>query len=385
MDDKKPFFGEYRIDPLASQPLRYYSPQLIDLDLQIPNYIHAEVAFAESALAELKGLLEAAPLMSAATRLASIQESLDSSRIEGTRATLSEILFSQTGPMNGRRDIIEVRNLQAATELGISLISEVPIGVRVLRKLHAKLLSNGIDPSKTPGEFRKSFVWIGKRGESLEDAELIPPAANELPELLADWESFVNSESRMPSVFRNAIAHYQFETIHPFLDGNGRIGRLIAILMLINEGILPGQVISLSTLIEANRDGYYKALREVRLSGDMAGWIEFWAKMLRLSAEAAISTFRQLQSLQESIWIEVKNPTLRGLVDLTFRFPIISVPDVCAELGLVPSSARALLKRGVTQGFLSELTPAKSGSKQFWVAGQVWQIVTDEVVPGGIQ
>ncbi|MEY3966864.1 MAG: hypothetical protein RLZ96_390 [Actinomycetota bacterium] len=385
MNDNKPFFGEYRIDPLASAPIRYYSPQLIDPHLQIPNYVHAEVAFAESALAELRGLLEAAPLLSAATRLASIQESLDSSRIEGTRATLSEILLSPTGSLNVRRDIVEVRNLQAATELGISLISEVPIGVRVLREMHAKLMSNGIDPSKTPGEFRKSFVWIGKQGQSLENAELVPPAASELPGLLADWERFVNSETRMPAVYRSAIAHYQFETIHPFLDGNGRIGRLVAVLMLISEGVLPGQVISLSSLIEANREGYYKALREVRLSGDMAGWVEFWAKMLRFSAEAAMSTFRKLQGLRESLLQRVRSPSLRSLVDLTFRYPVVTVPDVTSQLGLAPSSARELLRRGVAQGFINELGPAKSGSKQYWVASQVWQILTDEVVPGGIR
>jgi Fic family protein len=376
-----PHFGRYKSDPLASSPVRYYLPDPIPHSFELPNYIHAEIAFAQEALAELKGFSRGDPVILAAAKLSTLQDALDSSRIEGTRATLSEVLADQTGPFSQRRDVVEVRNLQLATVQGLEMVRDTPIGIRLMRRLHESLMSNRENASKTPGEFRRSFVWIGAPGARLDTAELIPPAASELPDLLSDWENFVNNRREHPSVLRNAIAHYQFETIHPFLDGNGRVGRLLALLMLLDDGSLQEPVISLSSVIERNRERYYQALRDVRLKGDLAGWVEFWAWMVKLAAKSALGNFEKLSALHREYLEAAPNKPTSRLVPLLFSHPLLTVSKVAEELELSVSSAAALIQRGVECGWLSQVTESKAGSRQYWFAPEVWKIITTEPEP----
>jgi Fic family protein len=376
------FFGKYATDPLALNPVTYFLPDPISTDYELPNYVHAEVAFAQAALGELKGFSAGDPVLVAATRLATLQDALDSSRIEGTQATLGEVLADETNPSGATRDVIEVRNLRLAIDQGFELLRDLPIGVRMMRRLHQTLLDTPASQSKTPGEFRRSFVWIGKPGQTLESAELVPPAHHEIPELLADWERFVNEpKSNIPPVIRNAIAHYQFETIHPFLDGNGRLGRLLALLMLMDDGILTHPVLSISTQIEKNRSAYYKALGAVRTQGDMAGWIEFWATMLKMSATAALGRFERLQILHLKYIREAPNQSTRALVDAIFQNPLATVSTIRTHLGVTQPSALALLRRGVELGWLKPIGESSPGRRQFYIASELWQAITKEPEP----
>lgn len=382
MEKSPVFFGKYARDPLALTPVAYYLPDLIHEDYEIPNYVHAEVAFAQAALGELKGFAAGDPVLVAATRLATLQDALDSARIEGTRATLGEVLADETNPAGATRDVVEVRNLRYAIDQGFALLQELPIGVRMMRRLHKTLLNTKEASVKTPGEFRKSYVWIGKPGGTIESAEFVPPAHQELPALLADWERFVNEpKTKMPPVIRNAIAHYQFETIHPFLDGNGRLGRLLALMMLMDDGILSHPVISISSQIERNRSGYYKALGAVKTEGDMAGWIEFWATMLRFSATEALGRFQRLQVLHARYMNEAPNQSTRSLVEAIFQNPLATATTIREHLGLTQPSALALLRRGVELGWLRPIGDSTQGRRQFYIASELWKAITNEPEP----
>lgn len=382
MNEEPVFFGKYAIDPLASQPVKYFLPDQIADDYDIPNYIHAEVAFAQAALGELKGFAAGDPVLVAATKLATLQDALDSSRIEGTQATLGEVLADETNPTGSSRDVVEVRNLRSAIELGFDLLEELPIGVRLMRRLHEVLLNNPESQSKTPGEFRRSFVWIGRPGQGIESAALVPPVHTEVPGLLADWERFVNDPKvRMPPVMRNAIAHYQFETIHPFLDGNGRLGRLLALLMLRHDNVLEHPVLSISSAIEMNRSRYYESLGNVRTKGDMAGWIEFWSVMLRFSAEAALERFQKLQALRLKYIAQAPNQSTRELVGAIFQNPLATVATIRSHLGVSQPAALGLLRRGVELGWLKELGQPQVGRRQYYLAAELWAAITNEPEP----
>lgn len=374
------YFGEIRKNPLASFPLEYFSPTPLECEISLSSHAHAQVAFAQEALGVLRGFSDARPMVLAAARLAAIQDSLNSSRIEGTKATLGEVLIDETQP-SARRDVAEVRNLIRATEFALQARLQYPIGVRLMRRIHEILMSDASSASKTPGEFRKSFVWIGQQGGSIEQAELIPPAASELAELLHNWEIYVNECKSEPTVIRNAMAHYQFETIHPFLDGNGRVGRLMAMLMLVEDGSLAHPVLSLSRNIEMNRDAYYNALREVRTSGDMGGWVEFWAIMIRFAAEDATDRLRKLSALADDFASEAPNKAMQRFIEVMFHNPIVSVSGTKSQLKLATSTAAGLIARAVTLGWLVPLGDSRQGARQFWVSTGIWKIITNEPLP----
>jgi Fic family protein len=382
MEPKDVYFGKYALDLLAMNPITYFLPDPIASDYEIPNYVHAEVAIAQAALGELKGFAAGDPVLVAATRLATLQDALDSSRIEGTQATLGEVLADETNPLGATRDVVEVRNLRLAIDQGFELLKEIPIGVRMMRKLHETLLNTPEARTKTPGEFRRSYVWIGTPGQSLETAALVPPSHEAVPGLLADWERFVNEpKTKMPPVIRNAIAHYQFETIHPFLDGNGRLGRLLALLMLMDDGLLSHPVLSLSSQIEANRSTYYATLGAVRTEGDMAGWIEFWATMLKFSAFEALARFQRLQALHLRYTAEAPNQSTRALVEAIFQNPLATIATIRSHMGVTQPAALALLRRGVELGWLKPVGESTQGRRQYYIASELWAAITNEPEP----
>jgi Fic family protein len=218
------------------------------------------------------------------------REAVYSSRIEGTQATLGELLAAEAGvvPERSPEDLREVGNYVAALEHGMKRLKTLPLSLRLVRELHEKLMAGVRGDYATPGEFRRTQNWIGRPGCTLADASYVPPPPDALGKHLGDWEMFLHDES-IPPLVHVALMHYQFEAIHPFLDGNGRVGRLLITLCLHARGVLPEPLLYLSAFFEATRNDYYGSLRGVTEQGDWVGWLEYFLNGVARQSEDALS------------------------------------------------------------------------------------------------
>jgi len=290
------------------------------------------------------------------------KEAVISSRIEGTRTNIEEALIEEKEVSPEKRDDWqEVNNYVAAMNEAIEELKTLPLSNRLMRNTHKILLSSGRGEHKTPGKFRESQNWIG--GSSLEDAIFIPPAHTELPDLLSDFELFLhNTDIELPHLIRIAIAHYQFETIHPFLDGNGRIGRLLITLYLVSSGILEKPLLYLSEYFEKNRSLYYDNLTFVRTKNDLGQWIKFFLMGVTETSEKAVATLKNIIDLKASIEKE-KILTLgkrakygSAFLNSLFSKPMVTVKDIQAVTGLSPKAANDLVQAFIARGILKEVT-----------------------------
>jgi len=290
------------------------------------------------------------------------KEAVFSSRIEGTRTTVEEALTGEKHINPEKRDDWQdVNNYVIAMNKATEELKRLPLSNRLIRNTHKILLTGGRGTHKNPGEFRLSQNWIG--GASLEDAVYIPPAPTELPELLSDLELFLhNADIQIPHLIRIAIAHYQFETIHPFLDGNGRIGRLLITLYLVSSGVLGKPLLYLSEFLEKNKSLYYDNLILVRTKNDLGQWIKFFLTGVIQTSDTAVTTLKKIVDLKLSIEGR-RMPALgnragqgEALLDALFSRPIITIKDVQAMTGLTPRAANNLVKAFIAQGILKETT-----------------------------
>lgn len=226
------------------------------------------------------------------------REAVLSSRIEGTQATLGELLAAEARATVARSpaDLREVANYVVSLEHGIERLGALPLSLRLVRELHQKLMQGVRGNTATPGEFRRSQNWIGPAGCTLTEATYVPPPADELMECLGAWERFLH-EDTLPPLVQAALAHAQFEAIHPFLDGNGRVGRLLITLLLVAKDILPGPPLYLSAFFEATRQEYYARLLAVTQSGEWEEWLAYFLKGARLQAEDALDRIRRIDDL----------------------------------------------------------------------------------------
>jgi Fic family protein len=290
------------------------------------------------------------------------KEAVVSSRIEGTQTNIEEALIEEKGIEPERRDDWkEVNNYVNAMNEAIEELKTLPLSNRLIKNTHKILLSSGRGERKNPGEFRQSQNWIG--GASLADALFIPPAHTELPDLMSDLEFFLhNSEIKVPHLVKIAIAHYQFETIHPFLDGNGRIGRLIITLYLVSSGILDKPLLYLSEFFEKNKTLYYDNLTFVRTKNDLGQWIKFFLTGVIQTAENSVATLKKITDLKASIEKErillMGKRSKQGIEFLPrlFEKPVVTIKDVQAMTGLSPKAANDLVRAFVDQKILVETT-----------------------------
>jgi len=290
------------------------------------------------------------------------KEAVVSSRIEGTNTNIEEALIGEQDIEPERRDDWkEVNNYVSAMNVAIEKLKSLPLSNRLLKNIHKILLSSGRGERKNPGEFRRSQNWIG--GASLADAVFIPPAHIELPELMSDLEFFLhNSEIRVPHLVKIAVAHYQFETIHPFLDGNGRIGRLLITLYLVSSGILDKPLLYLSEFFERNKSLYYDNLTFVRTKNDLGQWIKFFLTGVAQTAEDSVTTLKKITDLKASIEKDrillMGKRSRRGLEFLhkLFTKPVVTIKDVQAMTGLSPKAANDLVKTFADREILVEIT-----------------------------
>lgn len=226
------------------------------------------------------------------------REAVYSSRIEGTQATLGELLAAEAGATLERspEDLRDVGNYVAALEHGLERLKALPLSLRLVRELHRKLMTGVRGDHATPGEFRRTQNWIGRPGCTLVDASYVPPPPDDLMEFLGRWEDFLHDET-VPPLVHAALAHYQFEAIHPFIDGNGRVGRLLITLSLCARGVLPEPLLYLSAFFDATRTDYYEGLRGITERGDWTGWIEYFLNGVARQSEDALSRAERINQL----------------------------------------------------------------------------------------
>lgn len=291
-----------------------------------------------------------------------VKEAVTSSRIEGTHTNIEEAVAEEREINPEKRDDWrEVNNYVIAMNTAIEELKTLPLSNRLIRNTHKILLSSGRGEHKTPGEFRTSQNWIG--GASLDDAVFIPPAHTELPDLLADLEQFLhNTDIKIPHLIRIAIAHYQFETIHPFLDGNGRIGRLLITLYLVSSGVLEKPLLYLSDFFEKNKNLYYDNLELVRTKNDLTQWLKFFLTGVIQTAENGVATLHRIIELKTAIErdkiMTMGKRAKQGIVLLQALFsqPVMTVKDVQQVTGLSPKAANDLAQAFLAAGILTETT-----------------------------
>ena len=224
------------------------------------------------------------------------KEALLSSQIEGTQCTLDDI-FDPSIDANINLEVSDVVNYIKAMEYGLKRLDSLPVCNRLIKEIHAILLANVRGADKNPGEFRNSQNWIGGKGSTLQNARYIPPNVEDMNEAMSDLEKYINKNDELDILIKAALIHYQFETIHPFLDGNGRIGRLLITLFLISQNILTTPVLYLSYFLKLNRIEYYDRMTEVRRSGNYEQWVEFFLHAVLATTEDSINTIKKLQTL----------------------------------------------------------------------------------------
>jgi Fic family protein len=289
-------------------------------------------------------------------------EAVVSSRIEGTQTNIEDALNEEKDiDPEKRDDWKEVNNYVSAMNTAIEELKTLPLSNRLIRNTHKTLLSSVRGELKNPGEFRRSQNWIG--GATLADAVFVPPIHTELPDLISDLELFLqNRDIKVPHLVRIAIAHYQFETIHPFLDGNGRIGRLLITLYLVSNHILDKPLLYLSDFFEKNKTLYYDNLTFVRTKNDLAQWIKFFLTGVIQTAENSVSTLKKITDLKASIEKErifkMGKRSKQGLDFLhsLFKKPLVTIKDVQSLTGLSPKAANDLAQLFMKNNILTETT-----------------------------
>lgn len=289
------------------------------------------------------------------------KEATNSNRIEGTRTTFEDAIspVEQVKP-ELRDDWHEVQNYIQAINYSVEMLNELPLSMRLLKEAHKILLQGVRGTHKTPGEIRKTQNWIG--GSSLQDAFFIPPEPNLLPDLLSDIEKFLHNEYiQVPELIRAGIAHYQFETIHPFLDGNGRTGRLLIILYLISTGLLNKPVLYISDFFERNRMSYYDSLSMVKQNDNITQWLKFFLTGVIETSKNSIKTFDEIIKLKKNVEnkltkIGKKATNGQRLLELLYSKPKVNSKLVSEELGITPATVNGLLKAFVEVGILHEKT-----------------------------
>jgi len=320
---------------------------------------------ADRAVAELSGAGGNLPNPHLLIRPYLRREAVLSSMIEDTHAKVDELVMLEADPdePSPRDEVREVMNHLRALETGLKLMNEIPISGRLIRELHAILMSDvrGGESPKTPGEFRRSQNWIGPAGCTLNEARFVPPHPSSMPEHLAAWENYVHADSDEPELIKVALLHYQFECIHPFIDGNGRIGRLLITLFLCWRGCLSQPLLYLSGFFEEHRQEYYDRLLAVSLRGEWTEWLSYFLRGVRIQSQAALADTRRILDLYEA-YRKVLRETKRvpgeasRILDQLFSAPMLSISAFAKQASVSYATVAKAVEFWQKRGLLTEVT-----------------------------
>jgi Fic family protein len=302
-----------------------------------------------------------------------LKEATQSSKIEGTQTNMEEALLEREDIAPEKRgDWEEVQNYVAAMNEAIAKLQALPFSARLIRETHATLMQGVRGKHKQPGEFRHSQNWIG--GATINDAVFVPPVHTAIDELMGDIEQFVHNDTQyFPELLKIALVHYQFETIHPFLDGNGRVGRLLITLYLVSRGILKRPVLYLSDFFERNRTHYYDNLMRVREKNDLLQWFKFFLVGVIETAKSSTATFDNILKLQKQVESQIQTLGSRAanaqkVVDSLYQHPMTDAARLGEIAEISPASAYKLIADLEKFGILKEITGGKRGKKYVFAA-----------------
>lgn len=321
---------------------------------------------ADRKLGRLDGITQILPNPELFVAMYVKKEAVLSSQIEGTQASLVDILEVGTDKQTDQ-NVVDVVNYVKAMEYGLSRLDEFPLSLRLIREIHAKLLETGRGSVRNPGEFRKTQNWIGAAGSTLQTASFVPPTIPDMHTALNDLEIFLHEKDDIPSLIKIALIHAQFETIHPFLDGNGRMGRLLITFWLCHEKILAQPLLYLSYFFKENRTEYYDRLMDVRKKGDWESWIKFFLKGVSEISDESTNSAKEIIQLKETLSMELSkiNPGYIKLLDFLFESPIITKNELTDALGVSYPTASNMIDCFVNEKILLDITPAQKRGKKF--------------------
>lgn len=344
--------GEARYRAFVPAPL----PPTVEFDSELVLALSG----ADRALGELAGVGRSIPNPQLLIRPFLNREAVLSSRIEGTQAGLQELYEFEAADASARSkihsDVVEVANYVHALEHGLARLPELPLSLRLLREVHEKLMEGVRGGQATPGEFRRSQNWIGRPGCGLNDATFVPPPVPEMQEALSSLEAYLHAEGSLPPLIRIAAIHYQFESIHPFLDGNGRVGRLLISLLLSYWNLLPLPLLYLSAYFERNRQEYYARLLAVSMDGEWREWLVYFLRGVTEESQNASGRLKLLEDLQAEYRqrvLELRASALPlRIVERLFEAPVITARQIQHLFGVSYNSARLAIDKLMAEGIL---------------------------------
>ena len=337
--------------------------------IEVGGELLTKLIDANKKVATLEGLSSRIPNMNLFVSMYVRKEALLSSQIEGTQCTLEDIL----NPLienNTNRDVSDVVNYIRATEFALERLKTLPLCNRLIKETHAVLLESVRGQEKNPGEFRYSQNWIGGQGSTIKNARYIPPNPNDMLTAMSDLEKYINNDDSLDPLIQAALIHYQFETIHPFLDGNGRVGRLLITLFLMEKGILTTPALYISYYLKMNRVEYYDRMTQVRRTGDYEQWVTFFLQAFADSAEDAIRTIDQLTALHDTNLLKFDTLTKRQRSSVLKVFtylesnPIIDIQKTADFLKVSYNTVSKIVSILIEKGILEQT--AKSGKAKIY-------------------
>jgi Fic family protein len=362
MDIKKFNSGKW----LSGHQYKYFLPTDINQEWLISDSkLQVKIEAVSLRLGELNSFAKFVPNIDLFIQSYVMKEAVTSSRIEGTNTDMEQA-FSQELDINPERrdDWRETNQYVEAMNFALLKLKDIPLSNRLIKNTHEVLLSHVRGKHKSPGEFRKSQNWIG--GATINDAAFVPPSAEHVANLMSDLEKFLhNDKIAIPHLVKIAIAHYQFETIHPFLDGNGRIGRLLITLYLVSQGMLDKPLLYASDYFEKNKSLYYDKFTFAREKNDLTGWIYFFLQAIETTAIEAAAALQDILALKERLTSDKiptlgrKTKTAQRFLDLLFAHPIVTAAMVGKELDLSPKASNDLLRDFIELKILKETTGYK--------------------------
>ncbi len=330
--------------PLPPDPPLVFDAEMIGL-----------LSRADRALGRLDGITSILPNPDLFVAMFVRKEAVLSSQIEGTQSTLDDVLQFELDDegLDLPKDVGEVVNYVDAMNYGLARLEALPLCLKLIREIHQHLLRGVRGGEKTPGDFRRFQNWIGPAGCSLNGASFVPPPVHEMQTSLGNLERFLHDDGSLPVLVHCALAHAQFETIHPFMDGNGRVGRLLITFLLCQREILHRPLLYLSSYLKAHRAEYYDRLTAIRSSGDWEGWVNFFLQGVVEVSKAASDTARKILELRERHRRRVKS---QPLLDYLFEQPLVSIPLVQKRLGCTFPTASKYVDQLIVEGLLREIT-----------------------------